>query len=333
MAMLVSRDDRNSQRVTHGPTHHRVMDLGTAVDDWNDNGFVVLPAFFDHDELAPAIAELPTLYPTADEFHDNVDPPRNERFRDEFAGIDDFPFRSPEISLLAVHPKLTTLAERLLCTSDIRVFSIEAWAKYTGAANYDQHLHRDYLAHTLLVPSPDIRFGQVEMFLYLSDVPAELGAPAYVATQHTTDLPVLPNWYPRNDRATNDAPAGWAASEGRPDLFDREVRATGPAGTVVAYTNRTFHRGTELTAPRGARYTIHVNFRPAASEWQARHSWLSQANEDAWHDFVRRASPRQLELFGWPPPGHPYWCNETLAGVCKRYPGFDPGPWQKALDR
>ena len=56
-----------------------------------------------------------------------------------------------------------------------------------------------------------------------------------------------------------------------PDLYDGEVRAAGPAGTVVAWAPGTFHRGTALTLPRGARYTIHLGYRPArpsgASGW------------------------------------------------------------------
>jgi hypothetical protein len=47
------------------------------------------------------------------------------------------------------------LAQRLVGREDLRAYSIEAWAKYTGAADYDQYLHRDYLNHSLLVPAPD----------------------------------------------------------------------------------------------------------------------------------------------------------------------------------
>ena len=298
---------------------------------WREDGFSILPALIPVEELATAVAQLRDLYPTADEFHDGVDRARNARFADEFGGIDDFPFQSVELSLLAVHPRLIELARQLLDTDDVRVFSIEAWAKYTGAADYEQHLHRDYLAHTLMAPSSDPSFGQVEMFVYLVDVPLELGPPAYVPLRYTSDLPAMPNYFPPHDGVTNADQPTWVAADGRPDLYKHEVRAVGPAGTVVAYTNRTFHRGTQLTAPRGARYTLHVNFRPAASDWQARQSWVLQSNSPAWHAFVRVASPEQLALFGWPAPGHPYWTEETLTGVCERYPGFDATPWREAL--
>jgi hypothetical protein len=296
--------------------------------DFHELGFAILPGYLSTGDLRAALDELPAMYPTADEFHDDVDPARNARFSDEFGGIDDFPFPSTALSLLAVHPRLIELAQRLLATPDVRVFSIEAWAKYTGAADYEQHFHRDYLAHTLMAPSSDPRFGQVEMFVYLVDVPVELGPPAYVALEHTAHLPAMPNYFPPGDGVTDPERPAWVADTGQPALYEHEVRAAGPAGTVVAYTNRTFHRGTQLTAPRGARYTLHVNFRPAASDWQARHSWVLKSNSEEWHAFVKAASPEQLELFGWPAPGHAFWTDETIAGVCERYPGFDPGPYR-----
>lgn len=78
------------------------------------DGFVVLPAHRSPGDLAPALRELAQLFPTADEFHDDVDAARNARFRDEFAGITAFPFDSTELSSLCVHPRLVELAEHLL---------------------------------------------------------------------------------------------------------------------------------------------------------------------------------------------------------------------------
>lgn len=110
----------------------------------------------------------------------------------------------------------------------------------------------------MVVPSDEPQFRQVEMFLYLADVQSELGPPAFVPRQVTANLPVLPNWLPRADTTTPEDPPGWVARSGSPALYDVEVLAMGPPGTVVAYRTDTFHRGTELTHPRGARYTIHM---------------------------------------------------------------------------
>jgi hypothetical protein len=105
------------------------------------------------------------------------------------------------------------------------------------------------------------------------------------------------------------------------------VSAAGPAGTAVAFEVGTFHRGTQLTAPRGARYNMHLNFRPAAIQWGQRRGWAYSAFQREWSEFVDRATPRQLQAFGFPPPGHPYWTPETLAGMALRYPNLDLTPW------
>ena len=47
--------------------------------------------------------------------------------------------------------------------------------------------------HTLTVPADDLRFRQLEMFVYLVDVPGELGPPAMVSRTRTTGLPAKPN--------------------------------------------------------------------------------------------------------------------------------------------
>ncbi|MDB5450661.1 MAG: hypothetical protein JWQ52_1789, partial [Phenylobacterium sp.] len=38
-------------------------------------------------------------------------------------------------------------------------------------------------------------------------------------------------------------------------------------------------------------------------------------------------TPRQRDLFGWPPPGDSYWNAQTLADVGVRYPGIDLAPY------
>lgn len=303
------------------------MERSDAAHVWQTQGFVILPGYVPAEELAPARDELELLFPSADDFHDGTDPQRNARYvSDEFAGIDTFPFAGVQSNLIAVNHRLVRLAETLLGDDDIRIYSAETWAKYTGAADYDQFLHRDYLNHTILVPTSTPGCQQVEMFVYLVDVPEGLGPPHLVPSTMTTDLPAKPNWYARVD--TVDDEDGFVSITGRPDLYDAEISAAGPAGTVVAFDTGTFHRGTALTTPRGARYTMHVNYRPASAEWGHRHAWAERSHEPDWYRFVARASPRQLELFGFPPPGHRFWTAEALAGMALRYPHLDLSPWE-----
>ena len=295
------------------------MDLADAVAHWTEHGYVILPELVPRDDVAAALDELHALYPTADEFHDDADPERNARFRgDDDAGIVPFPFPGSggaALALLALHPNVVALAQAILETDDVRLYSCEAWAKYAGAAEYEQAHHRDFSGHTPMVPSRDPRFREVEIFVYLGDVPEGCAPTRYVPRAVTDDLPfrARPHWY---------TPAE------RPELYEAEVSAAGPAGTAVAYGVETMHRAVAMTDPRGARFTLMPNFRAAGNEWMSRYSWAIRAHSDEWYAFVERASVSQLRAVGFPPPGHPYWTDETLAGTALRYPGLDLSPWR-----
>jgi hypothetical protein len=281
------------------------------------HGYAIAPGFLSADEIAPAIADLPLLFPTADEFADDVDPRRNDRFRvGQFGGVDVLPFESVAWNLLAVHPLLIEVAEAALGTDDLRLYRAEAWAKYSQAADYDQALHRDFLNHSLVVPTDDPRYGQIEMFLYLSDMTADLGPTHVVPAEHTAHLPPLPNHL--------EGPA-------HAHLLDAGQLVLGPPGTLLVYRTDVFHRGTAVRRTRAARFTLHLNVRTAAAEWANRGPWGNTANRPAWTRFVERCTPHQLALFGFPPPGHEYWTERTLTGVQSRYPDLDMAAWWSAL--
>jgi hypothetical protein len=131
--------------------------------------------------------------------------------------------------------------------------------------------------------------------------------------------------YPSKDGA--DAEHGFVSVTSREDLYKAEQSAAGPAGTVVAFSPATLHRGTALTAARGARYTMHFCYRPAVVEWSQRYAWADRSHSPGWYQFIDKASPRQLQLFGFPPPGHRFWTPETTDAMRLRYPGIDWSSW------
>jgi hypothetical protein len=301
----------------------------TIKEQWDIDGYVVLRNLLAGNALDSAVSELDQMFPTADGFHSQADP-RHTRFRsDEFDGIDEFPFKSRSVNLLAADLRLIDLAKSLLAVDSVRIYSAEAWAKFAGATRYDQPLHRDALGHTLTVPTTDERFGQVEFFVYLSEVTASNGAPQLVSAEHTGQLGIKPNWLHRDVGEHDDEFEGLAP----PGLYDAERAAVGPPGTVVAFKPSTFHRATELVESGSARYTMHVNYRRAEVEWADRRGWASIAHDEMWYDFVEHATPEQLEVFGFPRPGHAFWTPTTLSGVQARYPGLDMQPWLLATEK
>lgn len=283
------------------------------------DGYVVIPAALSPDELAPAIDELAAMYPSAAQFHDAPDAPEHARFANgQFGGLELLPFDSIEWSRLAVHPRLIGIARLALGTDDVRLYQAEAWAKYSSAADYDQLLHRDYPNHTLVVPTDDARFGHIEMFLYLNGATLDTGPTFAVSHRHSRDV---------------GAASARLGRDEAPELYRLEVPVVGPPGTLLVYLPSTFHRGSAMRRPRAARYTMHLNWRTAATEWAGRRGWGNTANQPVWARLVESLTSDQLSVFGFPRPGHPYWTDDTIRGVQARYPGLDMVVWREAVHR
>ena len=54
-------------------------------------------------------------------------------------------------------------------------------------------------------------------------------------------------------------------------------------------------------------------------------SWPHHADQRGMKTALTRMTPRQRDLFGWPPIGSDYWNAQTLADVATRYPEMDLG--------
>jgi ectoine hydroxylase-related dioxygenase (phytanoyl-CoA dioxygenase family) len=282
---------------------------------WEEDGWCVVRGILPPEAIAAAREVLPGLVPTAGEFADDVDPARNEPFRvDSHRVMPRFPFADAALNDIVVHDRIIDLAEQLLSLADLRLYQAMLGAKYGGGALSDEQLlHVDFGNHTLVVPRHEPGYQQLEMFVYLSDVTAETGATRMVSRALTTDIPVERTYLSQTDYA---------------DLYAAEVPASGPAGSILAYRPDVYHRGVRMTMPRTARFMLHVSYKPAATDWLGSHG-LPGAGEDlSWYRFVQGASERQLTVLGFPPPGHPYWNEQTLAGVAARYPMLDLSPWR-----
>jgi hypothetical protein len=103
-------------------------------------------------------------------------------------------------------------------------------------------------------------------------------------------------------------------------------------GSLLAYRADVFHRGVDLTAPGGARYLLNISYKRAGHDWIGFHSMQSRATAPEWTAFVEGSSPRELELFGFPPPGHEIWDAALLDATAERYPKLDLGPWRDKVE-
>ena len=110
-----------------------------------------------------------------------------------------------------------------------------------------------------------------------------------------------------------------AADGGMRKPVEGGCSAAGPAGAVVAFQPGALRRGTAMRAPRTARYTMHLGYWPACVERATAIPGPTAAVIPPGAG-SSPAATQHLALFGFPPPGHPYWTADTVAGAARRCP-------------
>jgi hypothetical protein len=277
------------------------------LDEVRDRGFSLLEGFLGDEELHAARDALWLHFPRPEAYFE--DPAAHAALvTSQFAGVEEFPYRSWDLNHLAVHPELVDAAERYLETTELHLYKVELWAKYSGAVNYDQPLHRDYGSHSLVVPRVEPRYQQLTTFVYLSDVTDEDGPTRIVPYEDGKDVPFTPLYLPFGS------------------LDEHEVACTGPAGSLLLYRTDVLHRGSDMTGRERSRFSLLADFQVRGTTWGGKMAWPKQ-HPDRWARFLPACSVRQRDLFGFPRPGDPYWTDETLEGVAARYPGIDLTPY------
>lgn len=284
------------------------------LDEVRARGFATFEGFLAAAELEAARKALWLHYPRPEDYF--AAPGAHPHLaRDPFSGLRRYPFQAWDLNRLAFHPHLVDAAERLLGTADLELYKGELWAKYAGAADYEQRLHRDYGNHSLVVPRRDARFLQMTTFILLSDV-TELDAPTrLVPLDRSATVPFVPR----------QLEAG--------ALAEHEVAAVGPAGSLLIYRTDVLHRGSDFGAPGRSRFTLLADYQARGAPWAGKMSWPGRALIPALGEVLVRASVRERDLFGFPPPGSEYWCEQTLDDVEARYPGIDLEPYRRPAVR
>lgn len=278
------------------------------LDEVRERGFTLVEGFLSSAELAAARQALWLHFPTPEDYFG--DPVRHARYAaGQFAGVEEFPYRSWDLNRLAVHPDLIDAVERYLGTSELQLYKVELWAKYAGAANYDQPLHRDYGSHSLVTPRLDPRYQQLTSFIFLSDVTEGDGPTRIVPYERGKDVAFTPLYI------------AFGA------LADAEVSVTGPAGSLFVYRTDILHRGSDLTGAGRSRFSLLADYQVRGTTWGGKMAWPKQA-PDRWAKLLPQCSVRERDVFGFPRPGDPYWNEQTLADVGLRYPGMDMSPYR-----
>jgi ectoine hydroxylase-related dioxygenase (phytanoyl-CoA dioxygenase family) len=295
------------------------------VEQWRVDGFTILERFFREEEYLPVLHDFETLYAgagrgetvrAARQLGPSDDARANRAL--QFKHIHVLPYdASSAINLISLHPELIAFAKALLGTNEVRLYQSHTWAKYTGEADYDQPFHCDFGNHTLTVPADDPSGRTVDFIFYLTDVTRDHGALRYVTKPDVVaalgDLVIAPT--PEQERA----------------LHAKERVAEVPAGSLIAHGIDTMHRGANLTAPNGRRFSMTVGYKAAGNDQVAFHAFQDRGNRQLWSHVFSRATPEQLECLGIPKPGDRYWTKRTVELTQARWPEWDMHEYFAAL--
>jgi len=153
---------------------------------------------------------------------------------------------------------------------------------------------------------------QMTTFILLSDVTAVDGPTKIVPQDIGRDIPIEPRKLPTGA------------------LTDQEVSVEGAAGSLLIYKTDVLHRGSNFLAPCRSRFVMLVDFQERGWRWNGKMSWPDHAERNGMTEAMVRMSPRERDLFGWPPAGSDYWNEQTLRDVGLRYPGIDLSPYDAA---
>ena len=304
---------------------------------WRENGWILIEGLIGTEEIDDVTEDLRTIFPSAEELH--ADPEgMTDRWKghpvqleEVFAWPEDgpgfrpeqqrwsatFPFPGVALNRLCVHPSIIDFAERALGSTDIRLYQAGASAKYAGVTNYEQPMHIDR-NHSWLPPGSESPWWNLEGFLYLSDI-TDADNPTRLVSLRDSDHVEFSVWrrYAQN---------------GARRLCGRATRSGSP-GFLSCLSVRLLAPGRPFGSASGARFVASIAFKNASVEWIGYNTQQSVSTSIEWTVFVEGSTPRELALFGWPPPGHPVWNERLIEQTQQRYPDLDLGPWRAGLGK
>nr|QQZ49561.1 hypothetical protein JKL49_21885 [Phenylobacterium glaciei] len=227
---------------------------------------------------------------------------------------------SPALNLIGVHPAIVAFAKAALKTDKVHVYQCQAWAKFTGEADYDQPFHCDFVNHTLTAPSEDSHLNSITILCYFSDV-TDAHGPAHFVTRPDAQAAAAPEETLSQDpdvqaRIQAGLLARSRSSAGRPAasfLHDRRLSS----GDQPDSAGRPPLCADDLLQGRG-------NEAIAFTPWAHTHM-------KPWRNIFDNATPEQLACFGVPEPGDPFWTEVTLQRTQARYPGWNSAAYRAAI--
>lgn len=247
-------------------------------------GFVVIEDFYPEEKRARIAQALRKDLPPWESIKD--DPPDNGLLKD------DFPYEEMLFNQLIVDWDLIDFVQRALKTEAIHFRYAHNWTRYPCPSATPPSLHIDNGNNSLLPPCDDQRYGQISTWYFPEQVDEDQAPMLIIPTPYGQDL-------------------------------TKQVLLTVPAGTQMIFSAHIWHSATLFKGLTGQRYSLTRIYGRADHYWEGVHFYTNQGRNDHFRAFIGTLTARERELFRFPPAGHEYYDDSTLARLEEQYPGWN----------
>jgi len=266
----------------------------------DENGFVVVPNYYEGDQLREMQNAQRRVLPIWEDVKDEP-PPGQTQYKE---------FPPPELTLLkpTIDPDAVAFARRWLKTDAIHArvgCMIVRYPGYKGGGvgSDASGLHIDNGNNSLLPESEELReFGQVSFWVHLEDVAIDQAPLRLIPKKHGNDM-------------------------------TKAVPLVCEGGTMCIFTNYTCHSASDYLRKDGQRYTWGFAYGGADHFWEGFMHYTDKGKGDKFRtflEFIGSMTAKERELWRFPPAGHSYYTEQTLALLEEQYPGWDSSEYVRS---
>ena len=315
------------------------------LDQFRRDGFIIVEGIFDRGEVEEANLEMEKIFygSTFEEYMARVDAtgkaepvePRATSGTPHYGETDhgraQFPTGVKALDRLIENEDYLDMYTQVLGTQDIRycnghLFLRSGPTDKRHADNPWQGYHIDNDTNSFFPPHPDLDvYNYVNSCIYLHDVEEDAAPMQLIPGSHLQIGDLLP-------RLIEDG--NWPGRGGIEDIrripeLAEPVSATGTAGSVRFNSSYGVHAAIPFQNKRKQRgyWTLSLCRGDTSG-------WTKMSN--VWRDrqyaipFFTETTPRARSIFGWPPPGDPYYSAQTLRALEHWFPGIALEPYRAA---
>ena len=247
-------------------------------------GFVVVEDAYPEEKRAEISAAVRRDTPPWEELKD--DPPEGGLLKTDFA------YDNMRFNHFILDEDLIGFVGRVLDTEQLHFRYAHNWTRYPNAPKVQPDLHIDNVNNSLLPPCEDVRFGQISSWYFPEEV-----------TTETAPMRIIPK------------PFGKDTS--------KSVYVTGPGNMLMIFNTHLWHSATTFDGVEGQRYSVSRIYGRADHYWEGVFHYTNASRDENLRKFIPTLTARQREYFRFPPAGHHYYNEKTLAALEENYPGWN----------